>query len=149
MMSSYLVFHLAGRLFAAELHGAIEILAWRRSRPIPLSYPYVEGLIDYRATVYPVFNLAQRLGMSKPGPIGFTAEHTGPIGMGQSIILLEEKKISFGIVVEGVAKMANLEQATTPAKKPLGIDARYVQGIVFEDEQEIVILDFERLFHAG
>lgn len=149
MMSSYLVFHLAGRLFAAQLHGAIEILGWRRSRPIPLSYPYVEGLIDYRGTVYPVFNLAQRLGMSKPGPIGFTAEQRDAGGTGQSIILLEEKKVPFGIVVEGVAKMANLEQSTTTAKKVLGIDAQYVQGVVFEDEQEVVILDFERLFHAG
>jgi chemotaxis signal transduction protein len=149
MMSNYLVFHLAGRLFAAQLHGAIEILGWRRSRPIPLSYPHVEGLIDYRGTVYPVFNLGQRLGLSKPGPIGFTAEQPGPAGTGQSIILLEEKKISFGIVVEGVAKMANLEQATAPTKKTLGIDSQYVQGVVFEDEQEIVILDFERLFHAG
>jgi purine-binding chemotaxis protein CheW len=149
MKSSYLVFHLAGRLFAAELHGAIEILGWRRARPIPLSHAYVEGLIDYRGTVYPVFNLGQRLGMSKPGPIGFTAAETAQAGMGQSIILLEESKIPFGIVVEGVAKMASLEETIKATKKVLGIDAQYVKGIVFEDEQEIVILDFERLFHAG
>lgn len=149
MMSSYLVFHLAGRLFGAKLHGAIEILGWRQAHPIPLSYPYVEGLIDYRGAVYPVFNLAQRLGLSKPGQIGFTAEEKKQAGAGQSIILLEENKIPFGIVVQGVAKMATLEEPTTDAKKAPGIDPQYVQGIVFDDEQEIVILNFERLFHAG
>jgi hypothetical protein len=33
----------------------------------------VEDLIDYRGTVYPVFNLYQWRGLSHPGPIGFTA----------------------------------------------------------------------------
>jgi purine-binding chemotaxis protein CheW len=149
MISSYLVFHLAGRLFGAELHGAIEILSWRRSRPVPMSYPYVEGLIDYRGTVYPVFNLAQRLGLSRPGPIGFTAEEKEPVVVNRSIILLEENKTPFGIAVEGVAKMANLEATIAPPGKAHGIDSRYVQGTVLEDEQEIIILNFERLFHAG
>jgi hypothetical protein len=33
----------------------------------------VEGLIDYRGIVYPVFNFHQRRGLSHLGPIGFTA----------------------------------------------------------------------------
>jgi purine-binding chemotaxis protein CheW len=149
MMSNYLVFQLAGRLFGAKLLGAIEILPWRRSRPVPLSHGYVEGLIDYRGTVYPVFNLAQRLGLSRPGPIGFTAAEKAAAGAGQSIILLEENKMPFGIVVDGVAKMAVLEETTTVAGKAQGIDPQYVRGITFEDDHEIMILDFERLFHAG
>jgi purine-binding chemotaxis protein CheW len=148
MMSNYLIFELAGRLFGAKLVGAIEILPWRRSRSVPLSQDYVEGLIDYRGTVYPVFNLAQRLGLSMPGPIGFTAEKKEAAGAGQSIILLEESKMPFGIVVDGVAKMAALEEATTAVGKAHGIDQRYVRGITFENDHEIMILDFERLFHA-
>jgi len=149
MISNFLVFHLAGRLFGVKLLGAIEILPWRRSRSVPLSYSYVEGLIDYRGTIYPVFNLAQRLSLSRPGPIGFTAEEEGQVGAGQSIILLEENKMPFGIIVDGVAKMANLEETATTPGKAQGVDSRYIKGITFEDDQEIMILDFERLFHAG
>ena len=58
---------LSGRLFGVKLDGAIEILPWRPSRRVPLSYSYVEGLLDYRGIVYPVFNLAQRLGMVQAG----------------------------------------------------------------------------------
>jgi purine-binding chemotaxis protein CheW len=147
MISSYLIFHLAGRLFGVKLLGAIEILPWRMSRPVPLSYSYVEGLIDYRGTIYPVFNLAQQLGLSRPGPIGFTAEQQKQ-AEGRNIILLEERKAPFGISVEGVAKMANLEDTNLAPGKPQGIDPAYVKGIAYEDDQEIVILDFERLFHA-
>ncbi len=149
MTSSYLVFFLAGKLFGVRLMGAIEILPWRRSRAVPLSYSYVEGLIDYRGTIYPVFNLMRRLGISKPGPIGFTAAEQERREAGQSIILLEENSRPFGIIVDTVVRMAKLDEpASAPAKTP-GVDPKYIKGIVFEDDQEIMILDFERLLHAG
>jgi len=149
MTSSYLIFLLAGRLFGVRLTGAIEILPWRRSRPVPLAYSYVEGLIDYRGAIYPVFNLTQRLGISKPGPIGFIAEENVLHGGGQSIILLEENSVFFGIIVDSVVKMTRLVDPTKTPEKTEGIDPKYVRGVAFEDEQEIMILDFERLLHAG
>ena len=79
MTGSYLVFLLGGKLFGARLSGAVEILPWRLSRAVPLSYSYVEGLLDYRGTIYPVFNLAQRLGMSRQDPIG-SGGRTRPSG---------------------------------------------------------------------
>jgi chemotaxis signal transduction protein len=149
MRSNYLIFQLTGRLFGARLRGAIEILAWRRSRPVPLAYGHVDGLLDYRGTIYPVFRLARRLGLSQPGPIGFNAEKKKPAETGQSIILLEENNRPFGILVDAVAKMAFLEETTADPEKAYGVDPRYVRGVAYEEEQEIVILDFERLFHAG
>jgi purine-binding chemotaxis protein CheW len=148
MMSSYLIFLLSGRLCGVRLSGAIEILPWRKSRPVPLAYTYVEGLIDYRGTLYPVFNLAQRLGMSRSGTIGFIAEEKDSQRAGQSIILLEENKTSFGIIVDSVAKMATLADPVTAPEKIQDLDPTYVKGIVHEDDQDIMILDFERLLHA-
>ena len=101
MINSYLVFLLSGRLFGVKLLGAIEILPWRRSRPVPLSYSFVEGLIDYRGVIYPIFNLGRQLGMGGPGPVAFPARETA-----RSIILLEENKAPFGIIVDSVVKMA-------------------------------------------
>ena len=149
MISGYLLFLLSGRLFGMKLLGAIEILPWRISRPVPLSYSYVEGLIDYRGTIYPVFNLNQRLGIGRRGPIGFTAEGKEHIEAGRSIILLEEKKVPFGITVDSVVKMTKLEEPTPAFGKTQDIDQQYVKGMAYEDDQEILILDFERLLHAG
>ncbi|HEY6010435.1 MAG TPA: chemotaxis protein CheW [Nitrospirota bacterium] len=151
MTSSYLVFLLSGRLFGMKLMGAIEILPWRPSRPVPLAHRYVEGLIDYRGTVYPVFNLGQRLGINSPGPIGFTAEETTRTGGGRSIILLEENRRPFGVVVDAVVRMTKLED---PALGEVSgslpdIDPGYLKGIVSENDQDILILDFERLLHVG
>ncbi len=149
MTINYLVFLLSGRLFAVKLDGAIEILPWRPSRRVPLAYSYVEGLLEYRGIVYPVFNIAQQLGMAKPGPIGFTAAEPAGARGGQSIILLEVNRNPFGIVVDSVVKMAPLKSPEAGMAKPKGVDPKFVKGLVHEDDQEIMILDGERLLHAG
>ncbi len=149
MTSVYLLFLLSGRLFGMKLRGAIEILPWRLARPVPLSYSYVEGLINYRGTVYPVFNLTQRLGLSKRGPIGFTADDSAHKDTSRSIILLEENKVPFGISVDSVVKMANLPASTPGSGKSDEVDEKFVKGVTYEDDQEILILDFERLLHVG
>jgi purine-binding chemotaxis protein CheW len=148
MTSGYLVFDLSGRFFGVRLTGAIEILPWRRSRPVPLAYSYVEGLIDYRGTIYPVFDLARRLGINGPGPTGFLAEEKDRSGPGRSIILLEENSVPFGIVVDSVAKMIKFKEPTRTTPMTQGIEQKYIRGSVFEEDQEIMILDFERLLHA-
>ncbi len=148
MKSSYLLFVLADRLFGVKLTGAIEILPWRPSRRVPLSYSFVEGLLDYRGIIYPVYNLARRLELSTAGPIGFTAQEQQAAAGTQSILLLEEQGRPFGIVVDSVMRMTNLDDpAAAPEKEP-GIDPKYLKGFAYEDEQEIMILDFERLLHA-
>ncbi len=148
MKSSYLLFVLSERVFAVRLTGAIEILPWRPSRRVPLSYTFVEGLLDYRSKIYPVHNLAKRLGLGVPGPIGFTAAAPEPGAGGRSIILLEEKGMPFGIVVDSVMRMTNLEDPEAAPEKAQGIDPKYVKGFSFEEDQEIMILDIERLLHA-
>jgi len=149
MTSNYLLFQLSQRLFGLKLAGAIEILPWRASRSVPMSYSYVQGLLDYRGTIYPVFDLADRLNLGKPGPIGFTAKQAEAAGKGQSIILLEESKRPFGIVVDTVVKMNRLEEQPAPREKVQGVDHAFVKGFVYDEDHEIMILDFERLFHAN
>ncbi len=149
MTSNYLLFRLSEHLFGVRLVGAIEILPWRAPRTVPLSNTYVEGLLDYRGMIYPVYNLQQRIGLGRPGPIGFTAEQRETTEKGKSIILLEENKVPFGIVVDSVVKMAILEEQPATPQKIKGIEPRHVKGFVYDEDHEIMILDFERLFHAG
>jgi len=151
MTNNYLLFRVAERLLGVKLQGAIEILPWRRSRPVPLAYSYIEGIMEYRGAIYPVFHLAQVLGLSRTGPIGFTAYAPGgdELRKGQSIILLEESGKPFGITVDSVVKMARFEDPQDPPADSKGIDMKLVKGIQFDDDQEITLLSFERLFHAG
>ena len=147
MTSNYLLFRLGEQLFGVRMQGAIEILPWRRSRPVPQSYTYVEGILDYRGTIYPVFYLSQLLGMPKQGTIGFTAPEAAPL-KGKSIILLQESDRPFGISVDSVVKMAQFEDPAG-AMPDKGVNANFVKGVQYDENQEIILLSFERLFHAG
>lgn len=150
MTSNYLLFRIAERLFGVKLQGAIEILGWRRSRPVPLAYSYIEGIMEYRGAIYPVIHLAQLLDVNRTSPIGFTAPPAEEQPKGQSIILLQEGDRSFGITVDSVVKMARLEDPTGNSADIKGVDTRLVRGVRTDsDDQEIILLHFERLFHAG
>ncbi len=151
MSTSYLMFSLAEHVFGVRLSGAKEIFPWRKPRPVPLSYSYVAGLIDYRGKVYPVYNLEQRMGLKRPGPIGFAAKDPAPLepSKNRSIILLEEKGTPVGIIVDSVLKMSIFEEPTEKPKKSEGIDPAYIRGIVKADDQDVILLDMEKVIHAG
>jgi chemotaxis signal transduction protein len=148
MTNSYLLFTLGDRLFGVRLMGALEILGWRPARPVPLSYPFVEGLLEYRGAIYPVYSLYHRLGIQRPGAIGFSVQDLEAETQTQ-IILLEENKKPFGIHVDSVVKMVRADERSAGQDKAQGIDQRFVKGVVNDEEHEALILDFERLFHAG
>ena len=148
MTNNYLLFRLGERLFGTRMLGALEILPWRRSRPVPLAYSYVEGIMEYRGTIFPVFRLSTMLGLSQPGPIGFTAPEGGSIE-GRSIILLQERNTPFGVTVDTVVKMSPLEDPEDRPPEVKGINPQLVTGVRQEDDQEIILLSFERLFNAG
>ena len=105
--------------------------------------------MEYRGTIYPVFNLSQLLDVSRPGPIGFTAASGDEQPKGESIILLQEGDRPYGITVDSVVKMARLEDPTDLPAEIKGINPKLVKGVRMDDDQEIILLNFERLFHAG
>lgn len=149
MTGSYLLFLLSGKLFGARLEGALEILPWRPARKVPLAYSYVEGLIDYRGVIYPVFNLVQKLGLKPQGPIGFTAQgEPAPAGL-QSIILLDEQKAPFGITVDSIVKMIKADEVAPPPQQDASTGDGFIRGLLYDDNKEIILLDFERLFFHG
>ncbi len=149
MTGNYLLFRLGDRLFGLPMEGALEILPWRKSRTVPLSYSYVEGLMAYRGAIYPVFQLAQLLGLPKSGAIGFTASDAPAPAKDRSIVLLRQGDRQFGVSVDSVVKMAKLEHPDDQVADIKDIRSSLIKGRGFDDDQEIILLNFERLFHAG
>lgn len=153
MSADYLIFSLAGRTFGADLASAVEIVPWMATKRVPLAYSYVEGLLDYRGRICPVFNLEKRLELKPLGPIGFikTDSPSGRQAAG-SLLLLDEKGTRFGIGVDAVLRMARIEMAAEPPPRSAvqGIEPQFISHIVPSEDGDIIILDFERLlFHAG
>ena len=150
MMQNFLLFRVGERIFGVKLEGAVEIVPWQRPRRVPLSYSYVDGIRDYRGAIYPIFDLVRLLGLSRSGPIGFTAAADGEAGRGDSsIILLREADRPMGITVDAVVKMSRLDDAPDEKINVKGVDAQFVKGVRYDEDQEIILLSFERLYYAG
>lgn len=81
--------------------------------------------------------------------IGFSADEPPSPLSGRSIVLLEESKKSFGISVDRIVKMTNIQELTPAPPGARDPDASLIKGLAYENNQEIVILDFERLFFHG
>lgn len=148
MTDQYLIFLLGGSLFGVRLDGAVEIVPWRQARKVPRAYSYVEGILDYRGTIYPVFDLAPALGLKDaPGSIGFTAAEPRR-GPRESIIFLRAGSVPLGISADRVVKMMRVDEVLPPPNESV-VNAQYVRGLAYDEGQEIVILDFERLLFHG
>jgi hypothetical protein len=130
------------------VHSVIEIFNTEQKsafKPLDLIDP---GLQYDRGTIYPVFNLVKRLGLSRWWPTGFAVEGAEGFEIGQSISLREKKNFPSSIDADMVVKMAQIEKETrSPASLP-SVGPRLVKSSVLEDDQEVEILDFERLFYA-
>ncbi len=148
MTAAYLVFILSGWLFGVPLGGALEIIPRRRSRRVPLAYSYVQGLINYRGTIYPVFNVVERLNLKVRERVGFLAD--GEQGEPEeSMLLLEVNKNPFAIEVDRVSRMMKFDVLAPPPAEAADVDVQYIKGLAYEGNEEIIILDFERLFFHG
>jgi purine-binding chemotaxis protein CheW len=148
MTDQYLIFLLGGMLFGVRLDGAVEIVPWRQARKVPRAYSYVEGILDYRGTIYPIFDPAPALELrAAPGSIGFTAEEHRR-GPRESIIFLRAGDAPFGISVDKVVKMMRVDEVLPPPDESV-VKSHYVKGLAYDEGQEIVILDFERLLFHG
>ncbi len=80
---------------------------------------------------------------------GFTAPDGDAGGNNGSIDLLCEGDWPFGIGADAVVKMAKCDNATDEKVDVRGIDVQFVRGVRYEEDQEIILLNCERLFYAG
>jgi purine-binding chemotaxis protein CheW len=59
----YLVFQLAGQLFAAPLIEIRGVIEYHAAKPIPHTAPYYKGVINIRGEIMGVIDLRERLGL--------------------------------------------------------------------------------------
>lgn len=99
------LFTACGETFALPLESVIELFAADEVTPVPAAPPLVAGLVHRRGTVAPVTHLPPPLG---PG---------GPVGAGQSLLLVASETARVALPVEQVVGMHTLDpDAASPAR---------------------------------
>lgn len=130
------VFKLMEHEFGMDIIKILEILNYEEVRPVPNVPNYVEGIINVRGTVYPIFNLRKRLNMK---PIEDTSD--------TKFILLHLDNVRIGFLVDSVSEILTVDEEQVE-KAPQMIDKNKTNTIDYIIKQEgrmVIVLDVESL----
>lgn len=126
------VFKLQKHEFGIDIKKVLEILNYEPVRPVPEVPSYVEGIINVRGTIYPIFDLSKRLN------IGINEEKEN-----SKFILLQLQENRVGFLVDSVAEIFSIEPECVE-EPPTMLDKNHVnciEKIVNQEDRMIIVLD--------
>jgi purine-binding chemotaxis protein CheW len=111
-----------------------EIAEYRTLTPVPMTAPWIRGVMNLRGTVIPVVDLAARLGLEKT----VVSRRTCLIMMELDI---EAERVVIAVMVDGVSRVVDVAAEDIQEPPPFGLGIDFVPGMVRVDERLIVLLD--------
>ncbi len=99
--TSWATFHLADELFAIAAHDVQEVLSRQPVTPVPLSPPYVAGLVNLRGQVMTAIDLRTRLRLPKRD-----------IGQACNVIVVKIAGASTALMVDAIGDVVELDGAS-------------------------------------
>ncbi|MQY51762.1 chemotaxis protein CheW [Rhodocyclus tenuis] len=140
----YLTFSLAGEMFAVAILNVKEIIEFGNLTEIPMTPPFIRGVINLRGAVVPVIDLASRFG-GKPASV---ARRTCIV-----IVELEEDDVKhdIGVMVDAVSEV--LEVARSDIEPPPAFGARiradFISGMGKINGKFVIILNVAKALSAS
>lgn len=138
--SLLVVFHLAGQEFGLLADAVREIIRRRDTTRVPHASPYVEGVINLRGRIIPVFNLRRRLGLPPAA--------TEDTRANQAVIVVEFDGNDAGLlvdVVSDVVKIANTDIDSSACRVEAGRQTQFLEGTVKLQDRLVTLLRLEPL----
>ena len=133
----YIAFRSQGQDFCIDILAVREIRGWTRAAVLPHAPHYVEGVINLRGAIVPIFDLAAKLGLPR------IAMHERNV-----IIVTVIGKRIVGLLVETVT---DIFSAAPDAMRPVPDLTRdethaALSGMIVESERLLRIIDLHALF---
>ncbi|GAB2532852.1 chemotaxis protein CheW [Rhodanobacter koreensis] len=131
-----LTFTLAGEEYGVDILAVREIRGWSRVTRIPQTPVYLLGVLNLRGAIVPVMDLRLRFGLERES-----------YGDTTVVIIVAIAERLFGIVVDGVSDVVDIDQAAISPVPDMGtvVDTRYLKGLATHAERMVMLLDVEKL----
>ena len=128
------VFHLDNEEYGVDIMKVNVIEKYQEIVQVPNSPEYVEGIINLRGEILPIFNLRKKFGLKEK----LVDENTKII-----VVFLGQMKVGF--IVDSVSQIINIDDTQTEAAPRIvtGVSRRYIQSVAKVDERMIVLLDVD------
>jgi len=133
-MEEVLVFQLGNENYGIDIYQIIEIIRFVEPTLVPNTVGFLDGIISLRGKVIPVVNGRKRLGHPPRTPDQRTR-----------IIVLNDGKEIFGILVDSVSEVTPLSKKSIEAASPVVMDvnAEFIQGVCEQNNNLIILLNLE------
>jgi purine-binding chemotaxis protein CheW len=136
----YLTFYLAGEIFGMDILNIKEIIEYGNLTEVPMTPPFIQGVINLRGSVVPVINLALRFG-----------KQPTPVSKRTCIVILEggtpEEPQDIGVMVDTVNAVLEIAPQDVEPPPNFGASMRtdFISGMAKVDERFIILVRVERV----
>jgi purine-binding chemotaxis protein CheW len=130
-------FRLDNEEYAIAITRIQEIILMKPITRIPQVPDFIEGLINLRGSVIPIFNLRKRFGL----PSRERDDETRTI-----VVNVHDKTV--GCIVDAVTQVIriNRDQVQPPPLGVMAVSHNYLAGLARLDDRLVIILDIDKLF---
>ena len=135
-MLQWVTFRLEGETYGINVMQVQEVLRVSEIAPVPGAPDYVLGIINLRGNVVTVIDARKRFGM-----LPKEADDVS------RVVIIETDKQIFGILVDSVAEVVDVDRADIETAPNVGNDesSRYIQGVTTIDSELLILVDLNRL----
>lgn len=139
----YLTFHLAGEEYAIGILQVKEIIEYDALTKVPMTPPWIRGVLNLRGSVVPVIDLAVKFGQPE-----------SPVGKRTCIVIvgvdLGGERTVMGVVADAVSQVMELppEEITAPPSFGTKIRTDFLKGMGKAGKKFVLILDTDRVLSA-
>jgi purine-binding chemotaxis protein CheW len=135
-------FELGGETYGIDIMQVEGIVQVQQIRPIPYAPEYVEGIFNLRGEIIPVINLHRRFRLKQ---MDLSEEDKLLSGM----VILAIDDMHLAVMIDKVSRVVrvNRDDIQPPPQMISGIGAEYIQGVVNNEDNYLIILDARRLFN--
>ncbi|MDA0966317.1 MAG: chemotaxis protein CheW [Proteobacteria bacterium] len=134
----FLTFTIDDSRYGVDILSVREIKVWEKPTELPNSPEYMNGVINLRGVVIPIFDLKKRFGIGK-----ISSDPKNVV-----IILATDDDKMIGILVDAVSDIieSRKEDIKDSPEMDTGIDDKFISGLIPGEESMTILLDTGVLF---
>ncbi|HET6514301.1 MAG TPA: protein phosphatase CheZ [Thermodesulfovibrionales bacterium] len=133
-MEQYIGFHLNASEYTIPILKVREIVSMPAITRMPQAPEYIEGVTNLRGSVIPIVNLKKLVNLGDNG------------NRGNKIIVVASGRMTFGILVDGITGVINIDESSIEhPKKFLNDNVEQIEGVAKLEDRLVVLLDTKKL----
>ncbi|MFZ5641896.1 MAG: chemotaxis protein CheW [Bacillota bacterium] len=134
--NQYVIFRLGAETFGVNIARVKEIITNQNTTRLPGTSRHVQGVINLRGRVIPIYNLRQKFNLP---PVEETCS--------SRIVVVEAGESVLGITVDGVSEVLMISDQVIEKPSRMittSVDRNYINGIAKINQELVIILDLEK-----